>query len=635
MVAGTPNSQAADKWLSVRSKNFLLVGNASESSIRRVDRTLEEFRAGFALLFPGIAQQAPPPITVVVFKDDAAFRPFKPLYQGKPANVAGYFQSGQDVNFIALTGDTETPRVIYHEFVHSLTKDTTTPLPPWAGEGLAEVYSTFEIASNGKEMLLGRAIGEHLQTLQTSSLPLTSLFAVNHASPEYNEQSKQGIFYAESWALLHYLMLANDRQREPQLATFLNSLSNGKTIDENFREAFQADPATFERELQDYVRRFTFPAVRFKLQSKIDFDRDVEVTPLTEAQAQAYLGDLLAHMGRDDAAETQLKKAISLDPNFGPSYASLGLLRVRQGKSDEALEFLTRAVEADTTNYMVHYDYAYMLQVVDATNKAASRESRLQLMREHLKKAIELAPDYAPAYDMLGYVALVSGSEMPETEELLKKALNASPGKRLLRLRLTELMLANNETLAARVTVSSLKNVTDDDAVQRRAQNMLDQIQRRIQNDSATREYNDRQRAAEEARAQAAGAIRDAVPNSEPDGPPKIRYGQAAQPANDSTTETAARPIVRPAGKQIEGSLLLVDCSQGITLRVRIANNVNVELHSDDPSKIEFVSYSASVSGSFTCGQFKTDTPVLIVYRDSTNSRYLGEPLRVEFTRSK
>jgi tetratricopeptide (TPR) repeat protein len=633
-AAATTNSEAADKWLSIRSKNFVLVGNASESSIRHVGRTLEEFRAGVALIFPSIAQQTSPPITVLVFKDDASFRPFKPLYQGKPANVAGYFQTGQDADFIALTADTETPRVIYHEFVHALTKDTATPLPPWASEGIAEVYSTFEIESNGKEMLLGRAIAEHLQTLQTKSLPLNSLFAVDRASPDYNEQTKQGIFYAESWAVMHYLMLANDRQRHPQLVKFITLLGNGKTIDENFREAFQTDPARLEKELQDYIRRFAFPAVRFKLQSKIDFDHEVEVSPLTEAQGQYYLGDLLAHTGRNDAAETQLQKAISLDPNYGPSYAALGILRVRQGKSDEALQFLTRAVQADSTNYMVHYYYASMLQTVGSNSKD-SAGSRLPLMREHLKKAVELAPDYAPAYDMLGYVALVSREELPQTEDILKKALNASPGKRQLRLRLAELMLANNETLAARVTVSSLKNVSDDEVVQRRAEGLLDQIEKRIQAESAVREYNDRQRATEQARGQAAAAVRDSVQSKEPDGPPKIRYAQTAQPANDTTTETTARPIVRPAGRQIEGSLLLIDCSQGMTLRVRIANNVNVELHSDDPSKIEFVSYSAAVSGSFTCGQFKSDTPVLIVYGDSSNSRYLGEPLRVEFTRSK
>ena len=191
------SGHAADKWTSARSKNFLFVGNATESQIRRVGRNLEEFRAGLALLFPAINQKSPLPITVVVFKDDGSFRPFKPLYQGKPANVTGFFQSGTDANFIALSADIQTPHVIYHEFVHSLTRDIV-QLPPWANEGLAEFYGQFEIESNGKEMLLGRAMGEHIVTLRQQFLPLNQLLAVDRRSPFYNEQSKQGIFYAES-----------------------------------------------------------------------------------------------------------------------------------------------------------------------------------------------------------------------------------------------------------------------------------------------------------------------------------------------------------------------------------------------------------------------------------------------------
>src|SRR5262245_9483809 len=83
-ITGSQNGYSADKWISVRSKNFLLVGNASESSVRRVGRNLEEFRAGLALLFPTIDKQAPPPITVLVFKDDTSFKPFKP--RSNPCN---------------------------------------------------------------------------------------------------------------------------------------------------------------------------------------------------------------------------------------------------------------------------------------------------------------------------------------------------------------------------------------------------------------------------------------------------------------------------------------------------------------------------------------------------------------------
>ncbi|HEY2383797.1 MAG TPA: tetratricopeptide repeat protein [Terriglobia bacterium] len=644
-LAGTSTGYAADKWLSIRSQNFLLVGNASESSIRRVARDLEEFRAGMALLFPSITKQAPPPMTVLVFKDDASFLPYKPLYQGKPANVAGYFQSGQDMNFIALTAGTQTPRVIYHEFLHALTKDLTIKLPVWASEGLAEVYSTFEIESNGKEMLLGRAIGEHLQTLKQSFISINALFAVTRGSPYYNEQTKQGIFYAESWAVMHYLMLANNQQRRPQLVKFLALAGDGnKSIDDSFSEAFETDYASFEQEMRAYVGHFAFPAVLFKLQSKIDFDHDMQTATLSEAQVQYYLGDLMLHTDRTDMAEAQLQRAISLDPNFSPSYASLGFLRVRQGKNDEALEFLGKAVEADSKNYMAHYYYAFTLQSAGSKTTKVPDTTRLALMREHLKKTVELQPDFWPAYDMLGYDAIVSREELPQTEELLKKALTAAPGKRDIRIRLAEVMIANNEPLAGRVILSPLKNITDDDAVQRRAQSLLNQIQTMIDNETAVREYNERRAQAQaqaqtqaevraEAQAKAAAAARNSAGNDTPDGPPVIRRNETT-PSTEAKDAAPKQAVARPAGKQIQGALLSVDCSQGMTLRVRVGNG-NVELHASDPSKINFVSYTSAVSNSFACGQFKTPPPVLIIYKAGTDPRFLGEPIQVEFTGTK
>src|SRR5262249_16021836 len=411
LIDGSP-SYAADKWLSIQSKNFLLVGNASESAIRRVGRDLEEFRAAFAAIFPSVGQQSSSPITVLVFKDDDSFKPFKPLYQGKPANVAGLFQPGEDINFIALTANTETPRVINHEFVHSLTKDTNAPLPVWASEGIAELYSTFEIESNHREMVLGKPIADHIQTLLQTILPIGSLFGVNLSSPLYIEQSKQGIFYAESWAVIHSLMLANNRQRQPQLIKYLTLLASGKGVDESFSEAFQTDYAKFENDIRDYIGHFAFPIVQVKLQTKIDFDREMQVAPIGDAQVQYYLGDFLFHTGRLDTAEAQLQKAVQLDPALSSGYASLGLLRLPQGNKTEALKFLSQAVQGEIKSSMVHYYYALTLQAAVETKD----KSQWQLMRDHLKKAIDLAPDYFQAHDMLGYVALASGEGIPETE---------------------------------------------------------------------------------------------------------------------------------------------------------------------------------------------------------------------------
>src|SRR5262249_17733512 len=152
----------------------------------------------------------------------------------KPANVAGYFQSGSDVNFISMNGELESPSIIYHEFVHSLTMDTTRRLPTWVSEGLAEFYSTFQ--STGKTVDLGRPIANHIRTLREKPLiPLETFLSVTTRSADYNEQSKQGIFYAQSWALVHYLIAGNDGRRRAQFGKFVSLLTDGKPVDESFQ----------------------------------------------------------------------------------------------------------------------------------------------------------------------------------------------------------------------------------------------------------------------------------------------------------------------------------------------------------------------------------------------------------------
>src|SRR4029078_2249964 len=198
---------------------------------------------------------------------------------------------------------------------------------------------------------------------QQPMLPLPLLFSVSHGSPYYNEKTKQGMFYAQSWAVVHYLMFAENGKRRQQLVKYLSLTLSGGSIDANFREAFGIEYGTLEEELRRYVQnQMAWPAIKLTLPEKLDFDREMQVAALSDAQAQYYLGDLLLHMNRLDAAETQLQKAAALDPMFAPTYASLGLLKIRRGHSDESLGFLAKAVEGDSQNHLAHYYYAFMLQ---------------------------------------------------------------------------------------------------------------------------------------------------------------------------------------------------------------------------------------------------------------------------------
>ena len=135
---------ANDDWIQIRSKNFLVVGNTSEKTIRRITEKLERFRLAFSKVENRFDLDSEIPITVIVFRDQSLFKRFKPTRDGKTTEwVAGFFQGGEEVNYIALSinGErAETYQTIFHEYVHFLIKNTVkrSKTPAWLNEGLAE-----------------------------------------------------------------------------------------------------------------------------------------------------------------------------------------------------------------------------------------------------------------------------------------------------------------------------------------------------------------------------------------------------------------------------------------------------------------------------------------------------------------
>ena len=96
---------AKDQWLQVRSKNFFVIGNASEKDIRKAATKLEQFRETFRQVFGSLNLTSAIPTNVVVFKSGSSYKPFQPKRDdGKiDTNIAGYFQPGEDVNYITLS----------------------------------------------------------------------------------------------------------------------------------------------------------------------------------------------------------------------------------------------------------------------------------------------------------------------------------------------------------------------------------------------------------------------------------------------------------------------------------------------------------------------------------------------------
>jgi tetratricopeptide (TPR) repeat protein len=386
---------AKDTWTSIKSKNFTVVGNASESEMRKVTMRLEQFRQAISVLFSGAKIETRVPTTVVLFKSHGSFKPFKPKYKGKTKeNVAGYFLPASDLNYIVLTTETgwgggDPYHIIFHEYEHFILANNMRRAPAWLGEGLAEFVSTLETSDHEQKVRLGMPIAHHVYTLrQNNPLPLKTFFSVDHRSPQYNENDKAGIFYAQSWALIHYLMLGKDGARRPQLTRFINGLNSDLPIEENFRQSFQVDYGKMESELRGYLKNQTYPVLEFTLDKPLELSKDAVSRTMTEAEVEYHLGDLLLHAFRFDEASERLEKSIKLDANFAPAHVSLGLVRLYQRRPAEAQKILRDALALDPRNALAHYHYGSTL---NADNKP---EEALASFRQ----AVALKPDLVGAH---------------------------------------------------------------------------------------------------------------------------------------------------------------------------------------------------------------------------------------------
>jgi len=83
----------------------------------------------------------------------------------------------------------------------------------------------------------------------------------------------------------------------------------------------------------------------------------------------------------------------------------------------ETYEMLTKAVEEYPDAFELRYDLAM----------AAERIQRLDVLEAQLRRVMEMKPDYAHAYNALGYTLAEKTDRLGEAKELIEKALKLSP----------------------------------------------------------------------------------------------------------------------------------------------------------------------------------------------------------------
>jgi tetratricopeptide (TPR) repeat protein len=121
------------------------------------------------------------------------------------------------------------------------------------------------------------------------------------------------------------------------------------------------------------------------------FRQSISVRPT--AEGHTFLGWSLSHLGNIDEAISECKKAIKIDPHFGNPYNDIGVYLTWQGRSDEAIPWLRKAIGAK--RYCC-YQFPHFTLGQILLNKGKILEAR-----RLFERALEYDPNYFPAKEAL------------------------------------------------------------------------------------------------------------------------------------------------------------------------------------------------------------------------------------------
>jgi hypothetical protein len=308
----------------VRSPNFSVITDAGEKRGREVALRFEQMRSVFGTLMTRAKVNLPVPLQIVAFRNTKEMRQVAPLWNGKPTQVAGLFQQGEDRSFIMLDLSVDNPySVVFHEYAHQLMNgNIQAETDPWFEEGFAEYFSSIEV--DGKQVRVGKIPpDEYLILQQLGIMKIADLFKVRQNSQTYNESGDhRTTFYAESGMLMHYIY---DNQLMLKVAAYFDVKTNKHlSVEDAIHQAFGIDAAQFDKALRSYVNDGRYKYYPIPAPASIA-PNNYAARPLSMTDGGAVLADIHLH-SRDyhEQAVTEFQEILKSDPNNAAACRGLG-----------------------------------------------------------------------------------------------------------------------------------------------------------------------------------------------------------------------------------------------------------------------------------------------------------------------
>ncbi|MDR0901259.1 MAG: hypothetical protein LBM92_00620 [Opitutaceae bacterium] len=407
--------RAADKWLRVTSEHFEMFSAVSEKQSRQLLVELEQFRAVFLKMIK-LRPAHEPRATIVVFKNDRAFRPYLPLYDGTPKELAGYCLWSPGETYIGLSGThlSDSLGPIFHEYVHALVAPRNPLMPLWINEGMAQVFGTFKV--KGDTVEFGRLDPGALAVfVLTPPLPIQELLTVDHDSPHYNEAERAGVFYSQSWIAMHYFMCGSqERGKKFNLGELLSLLeSPGVPLSDAMEKGTGLSPDELGQRLADYSHRGVYNVHTLQIPAE-PIRKMLRTRPATGFEVEFALMNLKWRV--HDAGDTMARLLAMIEkyPGDPRPHEMLAELYARDGQERSAVEHWRHAARLGSENAVVYVMLAqFGVGSVRLAPDHRIPEALCAELRGWLDRAIELSPDYMDAYEALLIVEAFSPEFRP------------------------------------------------------------------------------------------------------------------------------------------------------------------------------------------------------------------------------
>jgi FimV-like protein len=455
-------------WTEVRSPHFVIVSALPEKRTVAIAHDLEDFRSAVQLVTHIGRVEERIGTTVYVL-------PYGVEKLGFKSHISGFFMPQMRANYAAVipmpAGHLD--EALKHEYVHFLVRNRDVlSYPPWLDEGLAEVLQT--LTARGDVIEYG--VPTHMRVVSLQNPVWIPFAKVLQTRDVFGLKSSEiAMFYAQSWLLVHYLMVGRpERTFDADSRVFLDAMETAKPPAQAFEEAFGVTVVQLDSTLRRYAEGRA-PHRRVSLAQALS-NVPMQVRPVAPDAIAAQMGVLLMLRGEHDEAKRYFDVAIALNANNGLALAGLGECHKLAGRFDEALPYYEKALALAPEDAHAELDYAeFVLDRARAVKDPAAIQGELKLARRHLARSYELDPENPETLAMNGVSYMFLGEPLFRALESLNAAHAMLPSQPAIKLLLAQAYAESGERESAMELLLSLVAWSDPEIADQ-ASRLLDKL---------------------------------------------------------------------------------------------------------------------------------------------------------------